>query len=80
MYVIESLVSNLSGEEKGWFTKIFEGTDVAKGLGEYASQVLRKRKIIDKEILNLLGEIKTPYTKLFVSRLFLMSSKMLKIA
>ena len=62
--VIESLVSNLSGEEKGWFTKIFEGTDVAKGLGEYASQVLRKRKIIDKEILNLLGEIKTPYTKI----------------
>lgn len=43
--VIESLVSNLSGEEKGWFTKIFEGTDVAKGLGEYASQVLRKRKL-----------------------------------
>ena len=62
--VIEHLVTNLTREEKGWFTQIFDGKDVAKGLGEYASQVLRKRKVMDKEILNLLGEIKTPYTKI----------------
>ena len=62
--VIEHLVTNLTREEKGWFTQIFDGKDIAKGLGEYSSQVLRKRKVMDKEILNLLGEIKTPYTKI----------------
>jgi len=62
--VIESLVTNLTREEKGWFTKIFEGEDVTQGLGGYASQILRHRKVMDDAILNLLGEIKNPYTKI----------------
>ena len=61
--VIENLVTNLSREDKGWFTRIFEGENVSQGLGAYASKVLKERKNLDAPILELLGEQKNPYKK-----------------